>query len=81
MANWSFTEAKRKLEEIYRLAETEGPQRITRRGAEPLILLTESEYKRLKSDEPNFIEYLMNGPNIDDLELPSRNWEMRDVNL
>jgi hypothetical protein len=44
-------------------------------------MLTEAEYMRLKSEEPNFIEHLMNIPNTDDLELPSRDWDMRDVDL
>jgi prevent-host-death family protein len=79
--DWKLAEAKNKFIEVYRLATTEGPQRITKQGAEPVIVITEAEYETLKRRKPTFVEYLMSGPRIDDLELPSRNWNMRDVDL
>jgi prevent-host-death family protein len=79
--DWKLAEAKNKFSEVYRLVESEGPQRITKQGHEPLMLITEAEYKLLKRRKPTFVEFLMSGPRIDDLELPSRNWHMRDVDL
>jgi prevent-host-death family protein len=79
--DWKLAEAKNKFSEVYRRAETEGPQRITKQGSEPLMLITECEYKRLKARKPSFIEFLMNGPDFSDLDLTRDDSPMRDVEL
>ena len=77
--DWQLAEAKNKFSEVYRRAVTEGRQRITKRGEEPVYVISESELESIEGKKPNFIEYLMNSPKIDDLELPSRDWDQRDV--
>ena len=77
--NWKLAEAKNRFSEVYRLATTEGPQRITRQGGKSVILIAEEEYERSVGKKPRFVEFLMNGPRIDELELPARNWQTRDV--
>jgi prevent-host-death family protein len=79
MTDWKLAEAKNKFSEVYRLAETDGPQRITKQGHEPLILITEGEYQRLKARKPSFIEFLMNGPDFSELDLTRDQSPMRDV--
>jgi prevent-host-death family protein len=79
--DWKLAEAKNKFSEVYRLAVTEGPQRITRQGSEPLILITECEYQRLKARKPSFVEFLMNGPDFSDLDLTRDKSPMRDIDL
>ena len=46
-----------------------------------MIIITESEYKRLKARKPSFIEFLMNGPDFSDLDLTRDQSPMRDVEL
>jgi antitoxin Phd len=81
MMEWKLAEAKNKFSEVYRLATTSGPQRITKHGGEPVILIAESEYERLKGKKPDFIEFLMNGPDFSDLDLTRDRSPMRDVDL
>jgi|SwirhisoilCB3_FD_contig_31_945502_length_683_multi_4_in_0_out_0_2 prevent-host-death family protein len=80
-SEWQLAEAKNKFSEVYRRAVTEGRQRITKRGEDPVYVISESELESIEGKKPNFIEYLMNSPKIDDLELPSRDWDQRDVEL
>jgi prevent-host-death family protein len=81
VVDWKLAEAKNRFSEVYRLVESEGPQRITKQGSEPVIIITESEYKRLKASKPSFIEFLMNGPDFSDLDLTRDRSPMRDVEL
>jgi antitoxin Phd len=76
---WKLTEAKNRFSEVFRLALKDGPQRITRHGNEAVFVLSESEYCRLKGDRPDFIEFLLNGPDLSELELPSRDWTIRET--
>lgn len=79
--DWKLADAKNKFSEVYRLVETEGPQRVTKQGSESIILITESEYKQLKARKPTFIEFLMNGPDFSELDLTRDESPMRDVEL
>ena len=65
---WKLTEAKNKLSEVIRLALTNGPQRIERRG-ENVVLLSEERYLQLTGNKPSLVEFLMSGPDWSDLDL------------
>src|SRR5271167_378699 len=45
--DWQLQTAKAKFSEVFRLARTEGPQRITRQGKEGVVMISEEEYQRL----------------------------------
>jgi antitoxin Phd len=45
---WQLQTAKAKFSEVFRLARTEGPQRITRQGKEGVVMISEEQYDRLK---------------------------------
>ncbi len=49
--------AKARFSEVFRLARTEGPQRITRQGKEGVVMLPVEQYDRLmvKSHQPKSI--------------------------
>ncbi|HTW47696.1 MAG TPA: type II toxin-antitoxin system Phd/YefM family antitoxin [Acidobacteriaceae bacterium] len=44
---WQVQTAKAKFSEVFHLARTKGPQRITRQGREAVVMLSEEEYERL----------------------------------
>ena len=44
---WQLQDAKAQFSEVFRLARTHGPQRITKHGKEAVIVLPEEEFKRL----------------------------------
>jgi antitoxin Phd len=46
---WQLQSAKARFSEVFRLAWTEGPQRITRQGKEAVVMISDQEYERLKA--------------------------------
>lgn len=79
--HWNLSDAKNRLSEVLDRARREGPQTITRRG-DTFVLLRADEYEQLTGKAPSFTDWLLNGPRIDDLELPRRDASrMRDVSL
>jgi prevent-host-death family protein len=68
--SWKFGEAKNGLDEVLTKASTEGPQTIWWKGEE-FVVLPRAAYERLVG-RPSFTDWLLNGPRIDDLELPAR---------
>jgi antitoxin Phd len=54
---WQLQTAKARFSEVFRLARTEGPQRITRQGKEGVVMISDEQYDRLmaKSRQPKSI--------------------------
>ncbi len=78
--NWKLAEAKNRFSELVTKAITDGPQRVSRRE-DVVIVLSEADYLRLHGEQPNFIEYLLNGPDLSDLDLRRDPSPMREVVL
>jgi antitoxin Phd len=55
--DWQLQTAKARFSEVFHLARTEGPQRITRRGKEGVVLISDEQYDwlRNKSHQPQSI--------------------------
>jgi len=68
---WKLAEAKNKLSELVTRATTEGPQ-VIRRHDEAVVVIAESAYQALTGKRPTFKNWILKGPRIDNLELPSR---------
>jgi antitoxin Phd len=66
MATWQVQEAKTRLSELIDRAQVEGPQTITRHGAERAVVLSIEDYRSLAALKPNFKAYLLGGPKVDD---------------
>lgn len=66
MATWQVQEAKTRLSELIERARTEGPQTITRNGAERAVVLSVEDYRALAAHKPDFKAYLLGGPKVDD---------------
>src|SRR6266403_1261142 len=45
--NWQLQTAKAKFSEVFRLARSVGPQRITRQGKEGVVMISDEQYDRL----------------------------------
>ena len=69
MATWQLQEAKTRLSELIEDAHSEGPQIITRHGAERAVVLSIEEYRGLTAQEPDFLEYLLGGPKVESFEI------------
>jgi prevent-host-death family protein len=66
---WQLQDAKQRFSELVRRALEEGPQVVTRRGEEAVVILAADEFHRLKGDLPSFKDFLLAAPDFDALEL------------
>jgi len=82
---WQLQTAKAKFSEVFRLARTEGPQRITRQGKEGVVMISDEQYSRLtvKSHQPKSIVQFFRESPLVGLELgPERDKDTgRDIEL
>jgi len=78
--DWQMTDARHRLGEVVDRALREGPQRVTRRG-EAVIVLSETDYQRLRGQRKSFKAHLMEGPDFEDLDLERDTTPMRPVDL
>lgn len=63
MAKWQLQDAKNRLSEVVRKANAEGPQVITLRGVDVVVVVAADEYARLarKSDE-TLVDFFRKSP-------------------
>jgi prevent-host-death family protein len=81
MAKWQVQEAKTRFSELIDRALTEGPQTITRHGAERAVVLSMEDYRALQALKPDFKAYLLGGPKVDEFDVPRDRDIGRDVDL
>ncbi len=83
--DWQVQTAKAKFSEVFRLARTEGPQRITRQGKEGVVMISEEQYERLtaKSRQPkSIVQFFRESPLVGvDLDLERDQDAGRDLEL
>ena len=78
--NWKLADAKNRFSELVTRAINDGPQRVSRRK-DVVIVLSEADYLRLHGEQPNFIEFLLSGPDLSELDLTRDRRPTRDVEL
>lgn len=79
---WQLQTAKQKFSELVDRALAEGPQVVTRRGREVVVVVGVDEYRRLRGGERDFKRFLLEGPPyFDDLELERSSESPRIVEL
>jgi len=81
MAVWQIQHAKARLSELIERAATEGPQTITRHGAERAVVLSIEDYQALAAQKPDFKAYLLGGPKDDDFVVERNPDRGRPVDL
>jgi prevent-host-death family protein len=59
---WQLQEAKNRLSEVVDKALAEGPQVISRRGKEAVVVLAADEYARLTQPPTSLLEFFENSP-------------------
>ena len=79
MHTWRLQEAKRRFSEVVDLALTEGPQLVTRRGTDAVVILAAEDYRRLVGDGQNLIDHLLNAPRGDAIVITRSNEPIRDL--
>ena len=81
MHTWQLQEAKSRFSEVVDLTLKEGPQMVTRRGQEAVVILSAHEYRRLSGSTPSLLSTLLNAPRGEPLDLPRAREPIRDIAL
>jgi antitoxin Phd len=84
-AEWQIQTAKARFSEVFRLARTQGPQRITRQGKEGVVMISDEEYEELagRAHQPrNLVEFFRKSPFVGvELDLARDKGEPRKIDL
>ena len=81
MHTWQLQEATSRFSEVVDLTLTEGPQMVTRRGEEAVVILAADEYRRLSGQTPRLMDCLLNAPRGEPLVLERSPEAIRDIAL
>ena len=64
--SWKLQDAKAKFSQVVDEALKIGPQYVTRRGREAVVVLSVKEYKKITSKKPTFKKFLLSSPKMDE---------------
>ena len=64
--SWKLQDAKAKFSQVVDDALKIGPQYVTRRGREAVVILSVKEYEKITSKKPTLKEFLLSCPKMDD---------------
>lgn len=79
---WKLQDAKSQFSKLVKDALTGGPQFITKRGDEAVVVISVEEYEKLISDKPDFKEFLLNCPKMDEgFEIERQKDYPREIDL
>ncbi len=81
MHAWQLQEAKSRFSELVELTLKEGPQLVTRRGEEAVVIIAAKDYRRLSGQTPTVMDCLLNAPRGEALELKRPTDSIRDLVL
>ncbi|MGA7523839.1 MAG: type II toxin-antitoxin system Phd/YefM family antitoxin [Acidobacteriaceae bacterium] len=83
--SWQVQTAKARFSEVFRLARTKGPQRITRQGRESVVMISQETYEQLaaRSRQPrSLVQFFRDSPLMGaDLDLERSRDTGRDIEL
>lgn len=82
---WQLQTAKARFSEVFRLARSQGPQRITRQGKEGVVMIADEDYEKLvgKSRQPKDLwQFFRESPLVGlELEFERNKDTSRDIEL
>ena len=61
---WQLQEAKNRFSELVNKALDEGPQVVTRRGEEVVVIVSNDDYKKLVKSQSSLLEFFRQSPLI-----------------
>ena len=78
MQSWPVQDAKARFSEFLERCLTEGPQMVTKRGAEAAVLVSAHEWRRLQaSASPSLKELLLSNQARTEVLIPARRQALR----
>lgn len=81
-SSWTLQDAKNKFSQVVNDALQNGPQYVTRRGIDTVVIMSVREYEHLISHKLSFTDFLLQCPKLDGEDLFERQKEYpRELNL
>ena len=83
MHSWQIQQAKAKLSEVIKCAESEGPQGITLHGQPVAVVMTRALYDQLTGNALSFVEFMRESPlfGIEDVSFDRDQSLTREVSI
>lgn len=83
MNEWQMQEAKARLSEVVKCAESDGPQYISVHGKSVAVVVSQSQFDRLTANGKGFVEFMRNSPfyGAEDIQLERDSSVTREVSL
>ena len=79
---WQLQDAKNRFSELVEKAITLGPQTVTKRGKETVVVLSVEEYKKLTKPKSDLVDFFKNSPLRDiDIDLERDKDLPREIEL
>lgn len=80
MHTWQLQEAKSRFSEVVDLTLSEGPQMVTRRGKDAVVILSALDYRRM-SGVPSLLKSLLGAPRGESLDIERTREPIRNLAL
>ncbi|MBV5297659.1 MAG: type II toxin-antitoxin system Phd/YefM family antitoxin [Rhodoferax sp.] len=80
MGTWQLQEAKSRFSELVEQSLSIGPQWVTRRGEEAVVVLAAADYRRMQQG-PSLVKLLQDAPRGEPLDLQRSAESVRTVDL
>lgn len=77
---WQLQDAKARFSLLFNAVYTEGPQRVTRRGKDTIVLIREDEYTALTGEGSDLVSFLLSAPRAE-LDIERSREPARTVDL
>lgn len=82
MQSWQLQEAKSKFSELVKKAATEGPQTVSVRGQDQVVVISKKDYEELFGSKKSFLQLMFDSPLKDiELDLERNKSTPRDIQL
>ena len=62
---WQLQEAKARFSELVQKTLEEGPQTVTRRGKDSVVVVSSEEYRGLKQPDDDLVTFLRSAPHLE----------------
>lgn len=59
---WTLGDARNRFSEVVRMAISEGPQIVTRRGVEVVVVVGKDEFAALQGSRPSLVQFFRTSP-------------------
>ena len=80
MQTWQLQEAKSRFSELVDMTLAEGPQLVTRRGSEAVVVIAATEYRKLQG-VPSLLAVLNDAPRGEPLDINRTRELVREIAL